>query len=152
MKNTIETLEKIIQDYGTSMAALQDAEISMKYSPGKWSRKEILGHLIDSAQNNLRRFIVAQYEEVPTIIYQQDSWVILGGYAHAPAKDLLSLWRLLNEQICRVLKNTSDSNAAKLCMTNDPEPHSISWLAEDYIKHHLHHLHQVLQLDPVPYP
>jgi hypothetical protein len=37
-------------------------------------------------------------------------------------------------------------------MTNDPEPHSISWLAQDYIRHMLHHLHQILQLEPVTYP
>jgi hypothetical protein len=152
MKKTIERLEEIILDYGARMAALQDSEISIRHSPAKWTRKEILGHLIDSAQNNLRRFIVAQYEQVPAITYQQDFWVRIADYAHTPAKDLLSLWKLLNEQICRILKNTSDEDATKLCMTDDPEPHSIATLAQDYIKHLLHHLHQILQLEPVPYP
>jgi DinB superfamily len=152
MKKTIERLEQIVGDYGPKMSGLEDSDISIRHSPGKWTRKEILGHLIDSAQNNLRRFVVAQYETIPTIIYQQDSWVSIANYAHAPAKDLVALWKLLNEQICRVLKNTSAKDSEKLCMTNDPEPHSIAWLAEDYIKHLLHHLHQILRLDPAPYP
>jgi hypothetical protein len=152
MKEAIERLEEIIREYGARMAGLQDAEISIRHIPGKWSRKEILGHLIDSAQNNLRRFIVAQYESVPTIVYEQDSWVKIADYAHAQTKDLLVLWKLLNEQICRVLKNTSVSDSEKLCMTNDPEPYTIAWLAQDYIRHLLHHLHQILRLEPAAYP
>jgi hypothetical protein len=152
MKNTIERLEEIIRDYGARMAGLQDAEISTSHAPGKWSRKEILGHLIDSAQNNLRRFIVSQYETIPTIVYEQDSWVKIADYNHAPAEDLLALWKLLNEQICRVLKNTSASDSDKLCMTNDPEPHTIAWIAQDYVRHLLHHLHQILKLEPAAYP
>src|SRR6516162_293273 len=137
MKNTTKRLEEIIQDYSARLHLLQESEISIKPSPHKWSKKEILGHLVDSAQNNLRRFIVAQYEDVPTIIYQQDFWVKMGDYANAPAKDLVTLWQLLN---------------AKLCRTDDPEPHSIAWLAQDYIRHLLHHLHQILKLEPVSYP
>ena len=152
MKNTTKRLEEIIQDYSARLHLLQESEISIKPSPHKWSKKEILGHLIDSAQNNLRRFIVAQYEDVPTIIYQQDFWVKMGDYANAPAKDLVTLWQLLNAQICRVLKNISETAAAKLCRTDDPEPHSIAWLAQDYIRHLLHHLHQILKLEPVSYP
>jgi len=152
MKKTIERLQEIILDFGSRMEKLKDKDISIRPAPNKWSRKEILGHLIDSAQNNLRRFIVAQYEEVPTIIYQQDDWVKLSDYTHAPAHDLINLWRLLNEQICRVLNSINERDAGKLCMTNDPEPHSIAWLADDYIRHLLHHLHQILLLEQAPHP
>ena len=68
MKNTIDKLQDILQEYGVKLASLDESEIALRPAPTKWSKKEILGHLIDSAQNNLRRFIVAQYEELPTIV------------------------------------------------------------------------------------
>ena len=151
MKKTISELNRILKDYEPLLQQLDEQTIGIKPDPDKWSKKEILGHLADSAQANLRRFIVAQYEDQPKIVYKQDFWVAVNGYAQVSKKDLIDLWKLLNQQICRVLESTRESYASKLCKTDDPEPHTISWLAEDYIKHLLHHLHQILDLEPVAY-
>lgn len=152
MKNTIAKLQRVISDYQAMLKAISAEEFAYKPSPDKWSKKEILGHLIDSAQNNIRRFIVAQYEAVPFIIYNQDKWVAISNYQHASSAELTELWVLLNNQICRILDNTTSEAAMQICETNDHSAHTIAWLAEDYIKHLLHHLHQILQLEPVEYP
>ena len=65
MQTIIAQLEKIINDYTPQLKQLSEDDLSFKPSPAKWSGKELLGHLIDSAQNNIRRFVVAQYEERP---------------------------------------------------------------------------------------
>ena len=106
--------------------------------------------MIDSAQSNIRRFIVGQYEELPYIVYAQDKWVAISNYQNYPVADLIDLWYLINKHICIVLKNTSEENAANLVRTQ--EIHSIEWLAADYNKHLLHHLHHILDLQPVAYP
>lgn len=152
MKKTISELNRILREYEALLLQLEEEKIASRPGPGKWSKKEILGHLADSAQNNLRRFVVSQYEEIPKIVYKQDFWVTSNDYANVSKKDLIGLWKLLNLQICRVLENTPETNASRLCNTDDPEPHTISWLAEDYIKHLLHHLHQILDFEPVAYP
>ncbi len=152
VKKTISELNRILLEYEPLLQQLDEEKIASRPGPGKWSKKEILGHLADSAQNNLRRFVVTQYEELPTIVYKQDFWVTANAYANVSKKDLIGLWKLLNLQICRVLENTPETNAARLCYTDDPEPHTISRLAEDYIKHLLHHMHQILGLEPVAYP
>ncbi len=123
--------------------------MSYKPSPGKWSKKEIIGHLIDSAQNNIRRFIVAQYEDIPHIIYNQDQWVALSDYQHRDDHELVELWYFLNKQLCAILKHISPSAVLRKCKTE--ELHTLEWLAMDYIKHLRHHLHQVLGLEPVAY-
>jgi hypothetical protein len=152
MKHTIEKLQEIISAYTPKLYAIDQQIFSAKPRPEKWSRKEIMGHLIDSAQNNARRFVVAQYEDVPRIVYRQDDWVAISNYQHYPSEDLIALWALFNKHICIILANTSAETAKKTCAINDPEPHTIAWLAEDYVKHLLHHLHQVLDLEPLPYP
>ena len=134
------------------LKAISAEQFAYKLSPGKWSKIEILGHLIDSAQNNIRRFIVAQYETVPFIIYNQDKWVAISDYQHASSENLIELWVLLNNHICRILDNTTSEASMQICETNNHDAHTIAWLAEDYLKHLLHHLHQILELEAVEYP
>jgi hypothetical protein len=80
MKSTIETLHQIIADYSQALTLVSEKDFSSKPIPRKWSKKEILGHLVDSAQTNIRRFVVAQYEKDPVIIYKQDNWVSISNY------------------------------------------------------------------------
>jgi hypothetical protein len=133
-----------------SLKAIREDELIFKSSPDRWSKKEILGHLIDSAQNNIRRFIVAQYEDEPTIVYNQDKWVTIASYQQWYSFNLVDLLYLLNNQIVEILNNTSVEMAQRTCQAESV--HTIEWLAADYLLHLKHHMHQVLNLEPVAYP
>src|SRR5579871_3910317 len=100
-------LKKIVTDYSPLLRNTSEEDFAAKPDPKKWSKKEILGHLIDSAQSNIRRFVVAQYEDVPKIVYNQYAWVAITGYQHYPTQDLIELWKLLNKHISVILSNTS---------------------------------------------
>lgn len=150
MQNIITQLQSIIEDYTPQLQQLNEETFSFKPSPSKWSGKECLGHLIDSALNNARRFVVAQYENKPFIIYDQEKWVAASGYQNYPLKDLVDLWVLINKHIVIILKNMQEEDFDREVQTQ--EVHAIKWLAADYNKHLLHHLHQVLHLEPVAYP
>ena len=152
MEPTILHLEKIISNYTRRLEAVSEENYALKPKAEKWSKKEILGHLVDSAQNNIRRFLVAQYEDTPVILYNQDKWVDLTNYQHYPTRDLLSLWILLNRHICRVLRRLPHGAATRKCFMGNSAPHTIEWVAADYCNHLLHHLHQILDLDPIAYP
>ena len=145
MKPTISELQLIIREYSTKLSALSDAEFSAKPEANKWSKKEVIGHLIDSAQNNLRRFIVGQYDSTSVIVYDQDFWVNANGYQNMHSKDVILLWKLINERIAAVLTNMPVENYLKQVNTgkNEPQLHSLEWLAFDYVKHMKHHLNQV---------
>ena len=143
-------LENFINDYLLRLNSMAEDELAYKFSPAKWSKKELIGHLIDSAQNNTRRFIVAQYEENPTIIYNQDKWVAINNYQTWDSQNLIQLWYLLNKQIIIILKNIPADVSQRICNTG--AAYTIEWLAEDYIKHLRYHMHQVLNLEPLAYP
>ena len=149
---TIEHLQKIIVNYAGRLSALTEDSYSYRPGPGKWSKREILGHLVDSAQNNIRRFVVAQYEDTPRIGYDQDKWVAAADYQHYPTDDLITLWTLLNRHICVLLQHISPEAAQRRCYTGGSTQPTIEWLAADYCNHLLHHLHQLLELDPIAYP
>src|SRR5688500_10583693 len=137
--NTIASeLETIITTYTPALKSLTEQELIHSSSPGKWTRKEMIGHLIDSAQNNIRRFIVAQYEKEPVIIYKQDEWVKINNYRDHAGSDLIQLLILLNRQIVMIMRNTTGDMAHRTCKTESV--HDIKWLAKDYVKHLQHHL------------
>ena len=148
MHSIATQLETIIDTYLSQLSSVNEDDFTFKPSPAKWSKKELIGHLIDSAQNNARRFIVAQYEDDPTILYNQDKWVAINNYQQWDTKDLVQLWYLLNKQIISVLTNIPGEVNQRICNTS----YTIEWLAQDYIKHLKHHMHQVLKLEPVAYP
>ena len=150
MEEIILELSSVIERHISALRSLSAEEFNFKKSPTKWSKKEILGHLVDSAQNNIRRFIVAQYEDTPKITYNQDSWVSLTGYQQYNLPDLIQLWLLLNKHICQILKNISPEASQRQSETS--ELHTIKWLADDYLRHLKHHLYQILDLAPVAYP
>lgn len=146
MKETIAELDQLIDSFYRKIESIPETEFADKPLPEKWSKKEVVGHLIDSAQNNLRRFISGQYEREPKIFYDQDFWVMSNGYQAAPSADVLTLWRLVNRQIIRVLGNMDASAQVNTCDTGKTshDPHTLKWLAEDYVKHLKHHLNQII--------
>jgi hypothetical protein len=151
MTSAIQQLEGIIPKYLELLRKIPTREMELKPFPAKWSKKEELGHLIDSAQNNIRRFIEGQYQQQPpVIVYNQDEWVKMNDYQHQAAGDIIELWRLLNLQICGILKAMPPAKYNNTCIRR--EPHTLEWLAGDYNKHLLYHLHKILGLEPVPYP
>lgn len=147
MKNTIQELKEIVSAYTQKISAISDAEFSAKALPNKWSKKEVLGHLVDSAQNNLRRFICSQYESTPShIMHDQDFWVKANGYAQASKDDVIKLWRLSNDQIGRILEAVPAPDYQRTSDTGKeaPQLRTIEWLAKDYVKHMKHHLNQII--------
>ncbi|MBL0742806.1 DinB family protein [Chryseolinea lacunae] len=146
MKPTIDELRQLIKDYTAKFSAIPESEFSVKPLPHKWSKKEVVGHLIDSAHNNLRRFICGQYEPFPPhIVYHQDFWVYANAYGHAPQEDVIVLWKLINHQLCTVLETMPAENYGRQCNTSKDgtQLRTLEWLAQDYVKHMKHHLNQI---------
>jgi hypothetical protein len=153
MKEIPAQLSVMIDDFEKQFLKINSEKFSEKPLPEKWSKKEELGHLIDSAHNNLRRFIVTQYEILPNISYNQEMWVKASDYQNQQPENLIALWKLLNKQIVVVLQNCPPKKSELLCETGKmfSDKRSIKWLAEDYIKHLQHHLHHILGLEEIPY-
>ncbi len=143
MQETIDDLIRVMRRLETYDR--ETIKWDYKPSPDKWSKKEIIGHLIDSAQINLQRFIRCTYEEEFKLVYEQVQWVNAQHYQEADIDELLNLWQLLNRQIVRVLKNYPAERVNAECDTGKTgvSLHAVEWLAQDYVGHLQHHLAQV---------
>ena len=145
MHQVVSQLTAIVNQYGNKFNNISTGELEHKPAPGKWSKKEIIGHLIDSAQNNIQRFIRGQYLTNPYIIYQQDEWVNLQNYQQYNRKHLVALWATLNMHICTIIANMPAAAYNNKVNVGKEEEKlvTIQFLAEDYIVHHLHHIQQI---------
>ena len=145
MKKIIADLKESLEKYHTKLQHLNEAEFSVKPALDKWSKNEELGHLIDSAQNNIQRFIRIQYEEHVHIRYNPDNWVAMNDYQMRDTKELMELWYLLNKQIATILEKMPEEKWETL-MSFDVNPsvkNTTLFIAEDYVKHMTHHLESI---------
>ncbi|WP_106794441.1 DinB family protein [Aquimarina sp. Aq78] len=120
-------------------------ELKSKPSPNKWSKKEILGHLIDSGINNLQRFTEIQFENKPYKIrkYNQNELVNANHYNEANTDEIVSFWLAINERIKKVIKLQDEYTLAYQIEINEGEKSDFKFLIEDYVDHMEHHLDQI---------
>jgi hypothetical protein len=143
MKEIAQTLSETVDKFLTESAS--GVDWLKKVGTGKWTNKEIMGHLTDSAQINLQRFVRCTYEEKFKLIYDQEKWVHAQLHNDADITNLLTLWELLNRQICRVLNSYPSDRIHITCDTGRHEQSltSVEFIAVDYIGHLRHHLLQL---------
>ncbi len=143
MDSAIIGIEQVLNSF--SSLELSQINWEFKVDASKWSKKEILGHLIDSANINLQRFVRCTYEEKFKLMYEQVEYVKVQQYQNVPIEDLITLWRLLNQQLVRVLKNYPENRREAVCDTgkNEIQLHTVEFLAKDYLAHLIHHLNQI---------
>ena len=151
-------LRSIVAAALPALQSISDTEAARPRAPGKWSRREIVGHLIDSASNNHQRFVRAQFiDDLICPTYDQDAWVRVQRYADAPWGELVSLWALYNRQLARVMdavpremrerpraRHNLDRVAFHLLSAS--EPATLEYFMQDYVVHLEHHLAQILEL------
>jgi hypothetical protein len=118
--------------------------VERKLSTAKWSPKEELGHLLDSAANNHQRIVRAQLEDKPRMPgYDGDAWVELHQYQQRNWQEMIELWRALNEQLFAAAASAPEPAWSRTCTIADSQPLTLKFVFEDYIAHMLHHLQHI---------
>jgi len=124
---------------------IKDADASARPVPGKWSKKEILGHLIDSAANNHQRFVRLQLTsrlDLPG--YDGDEWVRVQRYQDRPWPQIIDLWQIYNTQLVSVIRHVDSKALGNVWHTPDGKDLDLEFLIRDYVVHMRHHLDQIL--------
>jgi probable phosphoglycerate mutase len=143
-ERTAAELREAIHAGAARMRGVSDIAAAIRPAAGKWSRKEILGHLIDSAANNHQRFIRAQ-EQQPLVFpaYDGASWVRTQHYAERGWNDLVVLWESYNRHLAHIIGRIPDALGGVECRIGGNDPVTLGFLARDYVAHLRHHLDQL---------
>jgi hypothetical protein len=156
MKDAITDFRRTVELYAPRLLALSEEDARRRRAGGEgWSAKQIIGHLVDSATNNHRRFIIAQFKDDLVFEgYAQDDWVRAQSYDEESWAQLVELWRAYNLHLAHVMSrapeetlqrervaHSLDRIAFRLVDAN--EPTTLEYLMRDYIEHLKHHLAQI---------
>jgi hypothetical protein len=135
-----ERLAGVLREAMPWLLTISEAEASVPEREGKWSAKQVIGHLIDSAINNLRRIVLLLIESGQSLSgYQQMAWVSLQHYAERDWAQVLALWFALNEHLVWTIGHVDKARLANRGVV-EGEPVTLGFLIEDYVAHMEHHL------------
>lgn len=143
VEKAISRLNFIIDKVPNILTQISEEKMSEKPSPNKWSRKEIIGHLVDSATNNHQRFIRGQFEDVPEISYDQNKWNEYSFYQQIDSKQIISFWTIYNKQLIEIIKRIPIENLRREIKFGE-NLLTIEFLIVDYVEHLEHHLKQII--------
>lgn len=155
-KSVLEHFRETIETATKHLHEISDEESAKPLSDDKWSAKEVIGHLIDSAANNHGRFVRGQFQR--DLIFQgynQDDWVSSQRYNDASWFLLIELWRVYNLHLIHVMAHSPKEartrihhdhtlNKIAFNVVSVDEPTTLEYIMRDYIVHLKSHLKQVL--------
>lgn len=151
-----QRLVAVVREATPRLLALGDAANARRPAPGKWSPREIIGHLVDSASNNHQRFVrMREREDLVVDGYEQDVWVAAQRYQEAPWSELVMLWMTYNRHLARLMAATPPGDRDRMRTMHNlhlrafrqvpsDHPTSLGYFMNDYVDHLKHHLAQIL--------
>jgi hypothetical protein len=139
----VSSLSSVIANALPLLSSISEQTAAHKPGPHKWSNKEILGHLIDSAANNHQRLVRLQLErEISLPGYEQDGWVRVTRYQDLPWAEIISLWAAYNRHLAAIIESIDPSALGHVWHSSDGDV-TLEFIATDYVRHLKHHLNQI---------
>lgn len=142
IEKAINRLNFILDKVPSILKEIGEEKMSEKPLPNKWSKKEIIGHLIDSATNNHQRFVRGQFETIPEIRYDQNKWNEYNFYQQIDSEKIILFWTIYNRQLIEIIKRIPPENLKREIRVGE-DLLTIEFLIVDYVEHLEHHLKQV---------
>ena len=132
-----------LEEHHAELSGLSEPEVSVQPSADRWSIKQVLGHLIDSAANNHQRFIRLEGSDIRFPYYDQNLWVAANHYQSSEFGFLLQLWYNYNLQILHLLRFVPASSLEHKWLREDGSEVTMAFVIEDYFQHLAHHLDKI---------
>ena len=143
MQDVAEAIRAEVDRASAVFRGLSDSDVSTALAVGKWSRKEILGHLVDSAANNHQRVIRAQFSSSLVFGYDQVAWVEANAYRGRVWMELVELWVALNRHFAAAVQAVPAAKLITPCAAGEQESQPLEWWIRDYLRHLKHHVEQI---------
>ncbi len=145
MAPTANHLREVIEKTYPLLDAIGESDAGIKPAPNKWSKKEIIGHLIDSACNNQQKFVRTMISETTDFTgYQQDEWVGIQQYQSGSWKTMLLFWKYYNLHLAGIIERVESGRLGNTITIDGNGPFTLEFIMKDYVEHLKHHLKQIL--------
>lgn len=134
--------KEIVESFYNKLISVESDITGVKLAEDKWSLKEIVGHLIDSASNNHQRFVRLQISDLLDFPpYQGEVWVNNQKHNSMNWGMLISLWYNYNLLLLNII-NEIDSSKLENVWIKEEAAIPLSELIIHYFRHlelHIEH-------------
>lgn len=138
-KDILATLERQLSETLSLFAGRGEPEGDLRYAPGKWSVKEVLGHLTDTerifAYRSLR---ISRNDKTPMEGFEQDDYVRYGPFGHCRLADLVEEFASVRKATLLLFRRLDKAAWARQGVANRSDI-SVRALAYIIAGHELHH-------------
>ena len=156
MQDFLDDFRSTVEDAAQRLMLMSEEQSQTPRGEGKWTAKEVVGHLIDSAANNHQRFVRAQFtDDLVFSGYEQEEWVEVQGYNHEPWQQLVQLWKHYNLHLQHLMSATPEETRMRERASHsldkiawqavgEDQPVTLDYFMRDYVAHMKNHLRQIL--------
>jgi hypothetical protein len=133
------TLEKQLAKTVALFSSRSEAESDFRYAPGKWSLKEVLGHMNDTERIMAYRAMrIARGDQTPIEGFEQDDYVRNGPYADLSLAALVEEFKTIRAATLSLLRNLRPEDWARRGTANQ-KGITVRALAYVIAGHEIHH-------------
>jgi len=138
-EDILDTLDQQRRQTMLLLCSRDDEDGDYRYAPGKWSAKEVLGHVCDTERIFAYRALrIARADATPLAGFEQDDYVRYGPFAHRPLADLVEDFIAVRRATLSLLRNLDEPAWMRRGIANESEL-SVRALAYIIAGHELHH-------------
>ena len=138
--DVVSTLEAQARDTKAFLAGIGSAVSGYRYAPGKWSVKEMVGHVIDTERVfSARALIFARGDAARLPGFEQDDYVSTASHDAIPFPELVAELDAVRRSTVFLFQHLSEEAWLRRGIANDAEI-SVRALAYIIAGHELHHL------------
>ena len=122
------------------LGTLSEARALHRYAPGKWSVKEVLGHLCDTERIYAYRALrFARNDATPLPGFEEDDYVPAGRFDARPLRDLLDEWQAVRSATLALYRGLDGDALLRRGVANGNliSVRAMAWLAAGHALHHL---------------
>ena len=148
-----EDLKTLILSWEPRLRAMPSNMISENRNEQGRNIRQIVGHMVDSASNNIHRIVHLQYRESPLDFPNyatngnNDRWISIQNYEEEDWTDLVNLWKYANLHIIHAIKNVNFSKLENQWYYDEDTLISMREGIIDYLRHFKLHLDEIFDLE-----
>lgn len=135
----LDLLRREIKDTQALLKGVSEEKGNHRYAPGKWTVKEVLGHMIDTERVfGYRAMRVARNDQTPLPGFEQDDYVRFGPFAKSRLSNLIDEFSAVRESNVLLFRDLDEEAWTRRGTANN-SPISVRALAYIIAGHELHH-------------
>ncbi len=92
------------------LSPLTEEQAEFRYAPGKWSVKEVLGHISDTERIFAYRLLrIARGDQTPLASFEQEGYIQKGNFSARKLADLLDEFSTVREATISLVRSLDDA-------------------------------------------